>query len=119
MDIETGRHEGGDKEPLKASCEHGWIDIGGTGEVCEREAERIIRINARACVVFQEGTLWQVGRGNVGKGTCKRLFVLDLRFSGGSPGGRSRLGSREGGRNDALLHLYGGIDDPHANIRGS
>ena len=46
MDIETGWHEGGDQESLETSCKHSWIDIGGTGEMGEREAECIIRVNA-------------------------------------------------------------------------
>ena len=117
VNVETGRHERGDKEPLETCGEHGRIDICGTCEMGEREAERIIRIDARGSVVFEEGALWQVSGGDVGRGSCGRLFLLGGLFGGGSLGGRDRRGGGDR-RRDTLLNLYGGIDDPGADVGG-
>lgn len=103
VDIETGRHERGNEEPLEAGGEHGGIDIGGTGEMGEREAEGIIRINARVCVILKEGSLWQVRGGDVGQGRCGSLFVLGRTFSGGTLGRGDGGGGGKGRRHDTLL----------------
>jgi hypothetical protein len=82
----------------------------------EREVEGIVRVNARVCVVFEEGAFWQVGGRNVGKGRCGSLFFLGGLSGAGTLDGRDRRGGGEGRRDDALLHLYGGIDDPVVDV---